>query len=234
MAANSNVAARKSGSATKTNGAKPLSPVEQRLADLRRLATTDQPAAAEATWQWLHELRDRLPAERTAVLSDLDEMYRNGSAYAIDGETEGLLVTWTFGPVPDRLLNAVFFRWQPWIGKRFDAARNRGDNMMDDVIKLPMKFLIPWYSTTPFRKGAVTALEFATRVEKGRVDPDTEVTVVDYAAVKGTPSIPFLDVRDEVTEIVPGVSLGKFIFKPVVGSYTNGAYFAARYPRKNV
>ncbi|NBQ43378.1 MAG: hypothetical protein EBU23_13085, partial [Mycobacteriaceae bacterium] len=74
------------------------------------------------------------------------------------------------------------------------------------------------------------AFDFKTYVEAGKEDPDVDVMVIDYADVEDNPKLTIRKVRDELVELVPGVYLGKILFKTDSG-YTKLGYFALRTPR---
>ena len=54
--------------------------------------------------------------------------------------------------------------------------------------------------------------------------------VIDYADIEKNPKLVIRSVRDELVELVPGVYLGKILFRTDSG-YTKIGYFALRLPR---
>jgi hypothetical protein len=108
----------------------------------------------------------------------------------------------------------------PWVGKRFDRSVQRGTNSLTGVARLA-KLIAPTYR---FTRGDVhlEGFEMTNWVEPGKLDPNTDVYVIDYESA-GNPW-PFKHVRDEVVEIVaaavsdhgtaryrPGLSQGKHL-----------------------
>jgi hypothetical protein len=92
--------------------------------------------------------------------------------------------------------------------------------------------LWPLYRTRDIGE-RLAAFDFETRVEAGAVDPDREVLVIDYAPVESNPRLIIKRIRDELVELVPGVHLGKMLWRSGSiedPSYTLLAYFALRTP----
>ena len=100
----------------------------------------------------------------------------------------------------------------PWLGKRFDAAAGRGDNVLRSSARLPSKLLWPLYSMGD-ADGDTAAFDFETAVEPGKVDPDCEVLKIDYSPVERNPRFTIKPIRDELVEIVPGANLGKILWR---------------------
>lgn len=207
------------------------SPVEERVERLRALAVTDPAAAQAATWAWFVEAGTRIGTDREAALAELGDLFRAGTpSEGIDGPTQGTLVGFTLHPAFDKTLAAITSLWLPWAGKRFNAKKERGDNLLLGSARWPSKLLWPLYSTRSLKDKRV-AFDFETRVEAGAVDPDREVLVIDYAPVDSNPALIIKSIRDELVEIAPGTHLGKMLWRSGSGddeSYTLLAYFALK------
>ena len=204
----------------------PTSPIEQRLAELRAL--DDPTAARDQAWAWFEELGREARSHRRAASGKLNELFRLGTPpTGIDGRTEGIFVTPLIAPPVDAVARAVTSAWMPWLGKRFDAAAGRGDNVLRSSARLPSRLLWPRYSMQRVGADAAAAFEFETGVEPGKADPDVEVLKIDYSAIERNPRFTIKPVRDELVEIVPGANLGKILWRRS-GDYRLIGYFALK------
>jgi len=131
-------------------------------------------------------------------------------AEGIDGQTEGILVTWTMHSIPDKLIGTITNAWMPWLGKKFFPQEKRGINTLTNSARLPAKLLWPLYSTGVSPLGR-EAFDFTTYVEAGRLDPSVDVLVIDYASEESNPALLIRQIRDELIQIVPGANLGKML-----------------------
>ena len=115
-------------------------------------------------------------------------------------------------PLADRVIGAITDSWMPWLGKKFDPAKNRGVNTLTDSARWPSKLIWPLYSTkdSPLCR---SAFDFKTYTEAGKLDPEVKVLVIDYERVPETPNLLIRHIRDELVEIVPGANLGKMLVK---------------------
>ncbi len=229
-------ATTKTGEKARTNGtatAAARGPVQERLVELRELAASDPAAAQAQTWAWFGEAGKRIASDRDGAIAELEELFNSGRPSAdIDGQTEGILVTFTVQSIFDRGVAALTGAWMPWTGKRFDSQSSTGDNVLARSAKWPAKVLWPRYSA---REGEeeLTGFDFTTRVEPSAVDPDTEVLVIDYAPVDSNPRLIIKSIRDELVEVVPGTHLGKMLWRrgPYPGEHhTLLAFFALKTP----
>lgn len=185
-------------------------------------STKTTTAARDEMWARFAELG---AAKR---LDELGELFRAGSpSTGIDGPTEGQLVTFTVHPLFDRLAARITRAWMPWAGKQFDSATNRGDNLLARSAKWPAR--LPWPRYRMREAGdRLAAFDFETRVERGKLDPGTDVLVIDYAPVASNPRLVIRQVRDELVEVVPGAHLGKMLWHHGEDRYSLAAYFALR------
>jgi hypothetical protein len=205
-------------------------PVEARVTRLRLLAADDPAAAQAETWAWFVEAGQRIGRHREEALAELAELFVTGRpSEGIDGPTEGRLVGFLIHPALDRTLAAITQAWMPWLGKSFDAAANRGGNLLLRSALVPSKLLWPFYKMRDAAQG-LWAFDFETRVEPGAVDPETQVLVIDYAPVDENPRLLIKQIRDELVEIVPGAHLGKMLWRHGSGEHTLLAYFALKTP----
>ena len=117
-------------------------------------------------------------------------------------------------------------------GQALRRRNAKGDNLLAKSAKWPAKLLWPLYGTKDAGDNLI-AFDFTTRVEKGAVDPDLDVLVIDYAPVESNPRVIIKSIRDELVEVVPGTHLGKMLWRS--GPYEDAtysllAYFALKTP----
>jgi hypothetical protein len=197
---------------------------------LRNSVKEHPEGAADSTWAWIGDLAKRAKEDATGADSDLNELFRLGTAPTnLNGPTEGILVMTTTNPKFDAVVRAITALWMPWQGKRFDNQAGTGDNRLTKSTGLVGKLLWPLYSMKDHIDGKL-AFDFKTYVEAGKDDPDIDVMVIDYANIEDNPKLIIRSVRDELVELVPGVYLGKILFKTDSG-YNKIGYFALRTPR---
>jgi hypothetical protein len=196
--------------------------VDERVAELRKLAKKSTEAAQEETWDWFKQLgKDRDEAA-------LDALFAKGKApKALDGPTDGILVVPLIQGILDQGLSLITSVWMPWSGKRFDSKGNRGDNLLAGSAHWPAKLLWPRYETKEV-EGGRAAFDFVTRIEPGKHDPDTDVLVIDYAPVTDNPDLLIRKIRDELVEIAAGAHLGKILYRTGDDTFTNLGFFALR------
>jgi hypothetical protein len=201
------------------------------LERVQRLAQSDPLEAQRDAWRLLEETGRRIQSDRDKAVSELNELFRSGApSRGIEGPTEGALVGFVIHPAFDRLTAALRDAWLPWAGKRFDSQAARGDNLLLRSARWPAKLLWPLYRARD-AGDRLAAFDFETRVEPGAVDPDREVLVIDYAPVDSNPRLIIKRIRDELVELVPGVHLGKMLWRSGSledPSYTLLAYFALK------
>jgi hypothetical protein len=184
--------------------------------------------AAPPTWDQILETGRAIQTDREAALRRLAELFRAGTPPAgLDGPTEGALVGFVVHPTFDRAVASLASRWLPWAGKRFDAAGSGGDNLLLPSARWPSKLLWPSY---PLRDAGdrLVGFDFQTRVERGALDRDTDVLVIDYEPVESNPRLAIKQIRDELVEVAPGTHLGKMLWRHRDDRYSLLAYFALR------
>lgn len=206
--------AEATGAPTKAAGtlaALPTSVVAERVAKLRERSRQGPHGAAEEAWSWVKQLSERARSDREGALQDLQAIFLCGRpAEGIEGQTEGLLVSWSMHPLADNLIGAITSAWMPWLGKKFSPQQRSGINTLTNSARWPAKLVWPFYSTEPSELGR-SAFEFKTYVEAGRLDPSVDVLVIDYASVERNPNLLIRQIRDELVQIVPGANLGKML-----------------------
>jgi hypothetical protein len=220
------VASRATAAADTASGARrvALTPIAERLSRLREMAATEPARAQEETWAWIKELGKVHDEE------SLTELFELGSpSRGLDGQTEGILVTFTMHPIPDRIIHAITGAWMPWLGKRFNAAAGSGDNVLANSARWPAKLLWPLYGTKPSDRGRA-AFDFETAVEPSKSASDIEALKIDYGPVESNPRLIIRRIRDELVELVPGAHLGKMLWRQDSEPYPCLAYFALRQP----
>lgn len=217
-----------------TNGAEataspPASAIARRVDALRTLAATDPESARDLCWALFKELGSRAPLHADAT-AELDELFHLGTPpERIDGQTEGILVGFVWRRPVNVALRAITGAWMPWLGKRFNAAEGRGDNVLLGSARWPSKLLWPLYRTRS-AEGGRAAFDFETAVEPSKDDPSMEALKIDYHDVTSNPRLLIRSIRDELVEIVPGAYLGKMLWRHDADRHTLLAYFALREP----
>jgi hypothetical protein len=136
---------------------------------------------------------------------------------ALDGRYDGALLHLTLGPGADLLLAGLFRLWLPWLGKRFDAASARGENVFDlSAYRAGERLTPPAYRAWwPEDVSSYRALRFTTSAGAGRLDPGVEVLRIDYDLPENPPLL--RRVVDEVVAVQPGVYLGQAILRRGAG-----------------
>jgi hypothetical protein len=184
--------------------------------------------AAPPTWNQILETGRAIQTDREAALAQLASLFRAGTPPVdLHGATEGALVGFVIHPTFDRAVAALSSRWLPWAGKRFDASASRGDNLLLQSARWPSKLLWPSYR---FRDAGdrLAAFDFQTRVERGALDRDTDVLVIDYEPVESNPRLVIRQIRDELVQVAPGTHLGKMLWRHGDGRHSLLGYFALR------
>lgn len=142
----------------------------------------------------------------------------------LNGRYDGVLLRMTMFPPLDPLATAVARYMIPWLGKRFDAARQRGDNRLKARFAIPVGMLWPRYrGITHYADGTVDSLVFRTWVGPSLLDPEISVLKIDY----DVPETPYTvrRVLDELVQLPDGQLLGNANLKTWWGPWATVAYF---------
>lgn len=199
----------------------------ERVAGLRDLAATDPIAAQDATWAWFERLGKLAASDRERAARELADLFACGQpSRDIVGSTDGILVAPLIHPRADSVARRVTTVWMPWMGKSFYPSEQRGENRLTGATRWAARLLWPRYSTRPGPDGRL-AFDFETRVERGGIEPDVDVLVIDYGPLEQNPRLVIRRIRDELVEIVPSTHLGRILYR-VSGGYRNIGYFALR------
>jgi hypothetical protein len=195
-------------------------PLEPRPEDVARyvealqgLSKANAEFARRATWNQIRLAGARAGRRPAEAQETLNLIFRLGGppAPSLDGPMRGLMVTPTVPRPLDVGLRALASAWMPWTGKRFDAATERGDNLLTASARMPTKVL--WPSYRPERvEGGQAAFRFRTYVSPGSVDPDLETLKIDYDSDEN-PGFLIRDILDELVQVVRGAYLGKVLLR---------------------
>jgi hypothetical protein len=125
------------------------------------------------------------------------------------GRLRGSLLHVTLGPAGRLLAPAAAI----WLGKRFDADREAGQNVFDQRVFRIGRLLTPaaYEASWPEDSRSYRALAFSTTIGAGALDPGIEVLRIDYDLPGNAP--PFRRILDELVEVEPGVYLGQALLR---------------------
>jgi hypothetical protein len=197
----------------------PLAPrpddVERYVEALQELAARNPIQARRRVWDQIRLAGSRATgATRDEAHESLNRMFRLGEPPepALDGPYRGLLVTPLTVAATDPLLRAAAKAWNPWVGKRFDARGERGDNLLLRSARLPARLLWPAYRMEEPDAHHLAAFRFRTWTGPGALDPDRDVLKIDYDSAHN-PRPLIRDILDELVQVVPGAYLGKVLLR---------------------
>lgn len=202
--------------------AKRAGSVVQALAELRDEALVDSSAAQAHAWDWITSLG------RSGRNHELRELWSLGTVpHDLDGPTEGVLLN----PALQRLPS-------PWQGKGFDRAAGVGANEFHRWARPILAVGAPLFPFTQGPRGLV-GLSYALSITASVRLHESEVLLVDYGNQDvNNPRFGILSIfrrfYDEITEIVPGVFLGRGMIRVPYGRFVDVGYFALRQPALSV
>lgn len=185
----------------------------------------------EAAETYVRAAQRRLSEDRAAGLAALDDIFRCGSLPdpALDGRYRGEIVAIDVAPGLNQMTAALANLGDPWRGKVFYAAANRGENLVATTATWPARLLWPFYARYR-REGAMSrAFPFRTAAGPSLRDPDVRVLKLDYD-IPANPRLA-LSIRrilDEVVKVADGYYLGRAYVHWYWGSWSVAAYFALR------
>jgi hypothetical protein len=214
----------------------PLEPrteeVERYVEALQVLAETDLDLARSQTWNQIRLAGMRAGRRRPEAHDSLNRIFRLGTVPEpmLDGRFDGVAITPTTFAGADLAMRALASLWMPWLGKRFDAETQTGDNVMLPSARLPSKLFWPSYRFRSMGDGRYAAFRFRTYSGAGAHDHERQVLKIDYDWDEN-PSLLIRDILDELVQIVPGVYLGKALLRRGEATRTSWrlvGYFALR------
>ena len=162
------------------------------------------------------EIQDRLRPDtaRATALSELDEMFRAGTAPdpLPEGMLRGRLVTTSvWGPF-DSFAQRIARMWMPWLGKSFDPTSMHGVNVLRTNARGPMRVVWPNYTPERDLADRIEAFPFRNRIAPGEVDPGVDVLKIDYD-FEANPGFLIRRILDELVQVEDGFYLGKILFR---------------------
>src|SRR5262245_54568243 len=116
-------------------------------------------------------------------LAELEALFVQGRVPhpPLDGRYKGVLVRTTTFPLLDLLTAAIGSVYMGWLGKRFDATRQRGDNHFLASSRPSISaFWSRYPGVTDNPDGTIDAFVFRTWTGPGLTDPGTTVLKIDY------------------------------------------------------
>ena len=165
----------------------------------------------------------------------LERLFRNGRFPTSPprGRARGTFITTTLDPSLDRAIAALTSLTMPWLGKAFDPAAGRGENVFAPGpawYAAALLGLVPRLGWPIGRDeaGRLRGFQFVTERGVGRVDPGTEVLRIVYDHPDAPNPFPVRRVLDEVVEVEPGLLLGKAHLRVWGDRWRQVAFFALR------
>jgi hypothetical protein len=214
----------------------PLEPqaedVERYVEALQGLGKSNAELARRGVWNQIRLAGTRAARRPDEAHESLNRIFRLGvpPEPPLDGPLRGILVTPTVQGVADGALRQLASTWMPWLGKRFDAERQRGDNLLAASARVPARVLFPGYRPEPIAGGRLAAFTFRTYVSPGKLDTDRETLKIDYDSDEN-PGLLIRDILDELVQVVPGAYVGKVLLRRGGGEdWRLIAYFALQPP----
>ena len=183
--------------------------------------------------------KTQLKQHRAQGLQALNKLFRTGTvpAPALDGLYHGELVVLDLMPGLTELFQSLAKLWIPWLGKTFDASRERGDNIFTNDSYLLARVFNPFYrGFVSDRSGTYRGFGFRTYTSSGLMDPDRTVLKIDYN-LKENPALTVRRVLDELVQIDDDLYLGKahvrWWWRPA-DSWQTVAYFTLKHDTVSV
>lgn len=155
-----------------------------------------------------------LPHDRAAALEELEACFlAAGTPGAIEGPTEGRLLTTTLGYGLDAIAGGLGRLWMPWKGKTFDPEAKEGRNLFSSSFLPIQSVLWPGSGTdSPQSDRLYTTFPFTTWDGPSSFTPGgDDVLKIDYEH----PQSPWLirDVLDELVRIEERLYLGQALLR---------------------
>jgi len=190
--------------------------VERYVREVQGLGPKDAELAQRAAWRQIRLAGMRCRSRPGEALETLNLVFRLGSAPTapLSGLYDGIMVAPSLWRPADLGLTALASAWMPWVGKRFDAEAQSGDNLLTSSARPVARVLWPGYRPWEAPGGRLGAFRFRTYTDPGKVDPDRETLKIDYDS-DDNPGLLIRNILDELVEIVPGAYLGKVLLRPI-------------------
>jgi hypothetical protein len=212
----------------------PLEPrpeeVERYVEALQELAEADPDLARCQIWNQIRLAGMRAGRRRAEAHDSLNRIFRLGTLPEpmLDGPFEGIAITPTTFAATDPIFRVLSYLWMPWLGKRFDAEAQTGDNMLLPSARLLSKLFWPSYRFRSMGDGRYAAFRFRTYAGAGALDQERRVLKIDYD-LDENPGLLIRNILDELVQVVPDVYLGKALLRrggPMNSSWRLAGYFA--------
>ena len=172
--------------------------------------------------------RELVRNDRTQGFATLHSIFRDGRLPDSPpvGRYRGVFLALKIAPGLTQFFQWLANRWMPWRGKTFDAARQRGDNILTKDAYLLARFFNPLYRSF-ISDGPKTYRGFAfqTYTAPGLFDPDRSVLKIDYN-LKENPPLTVRRVLDELVQLDEDLYLGKAHLHCWWGAWQTVAYFS--------
>ncbi len=194
--------------------------------DIQTLARF-QVATEQKVIERIREAQYLMKQNNSRGIAVLDDLFRSGDPPSppLDGAYAGELIASCLGSPMSQVANTLAERWMPWLGKEFDEARGRGDNIFDSGSLPLFRVLLPGYhGFSRINSSSYRAFAFRTWIGMGRADPDRPVLKIDYD-VSGNPRLSIRRILDELVQVDQGLYLGKAHVKWWWGAWQVIAYF---------
>jgi hypothetical protein len=188
--------------------------VERYVRELQGLGAKDAELARRAAWSQIRLAGMRCRNRPEEALQTLNLIFRLGRPpdTPLSGPYDGAMVAPSLWRPADLGLTALASAWMPWVGKRFDAEAQRGDNLLASSARPVARVLWPGYRPWDAPGGRLGAFRFRTYTGPGKVDPDRDTLKIDYDSEEN-PRLLIRDILDELVEVVPGAYLGKVLLR---------------------
>jgi hypothetical protein len=171
--------------------------------------------------------KTQIKNHRAQGLEALNNLFRNGTPPQppLHGRYRGELVVLDLALGLTQLLQSITAAWMPWLGKTFNAAQQRGDNIFTQDSYLLARIFNPFYrGFIADQPGTYRGFAFRTYMAPGLIDTDRTVLKIDYDQ-KDNPALTVRRVLDELVQIDEDFYLGKAHVRWWWGSWQTVAYF---------
>lgn len=152
-----------------------------------------------------------LKKQRAQGLAALNSLFRSGTVPSPlpSGRYAGKFIAINIVPGLTQATELLAKLWMPWLGKSFQPANQRGDNILTQASYPLARIFAPLYRDyAADQKGTYRAFAFHTYLAPGLLDTDRVVLKIDYNLEKN-PSLTVRRVLDELVELGDDFYLGK-------------------------